>query len=168
MKAPAMFQIAEGVVGSFGANMLNYPQSLTFWLRGLKEIVDFNTRKVSSDHTLSVFADADDTEEAVQSDGVLNVYGVLCKTVHAAAVVVQLWDKATGAGNVVPGTTATGQQGTVYLPLGAASTAAVGATLWYPYQYFTTGCQVTATLASDFATGPDANSTPVYVFAKTQ
>lgn len=162
-KAPAVMAVAEGLVGSIPKDQLGEPQSMTCWLRGLKEILFYNARMIEDDHTIDVFADPDETEDTIQAADTW-IYGFMAYSTATVALVVQLWDVATPT----PGTTATGQHGTLRLGAAAAGTPYAGGVLWAPYQFFDTTSLISSTAHSDYATGSGTNLTRAWTFRRTQ
>ena len=148
----------EGIVGNaLGVGLQPYAQSLPAWLRAMKEDILFMSRNIEDSFVLDINTDVDETEDTIQAAATY-VLGFLAKSVDDAAQVVQLWDVATPT----PGTTASGQHGTLQLPAGGATTPAVGGVVWFPYQYFGTTCLVSSTDHADYATGPGTNTVVVY------
>jgi hypothetical protein len=159
-----LVQVLEGIVGNaLGSGQVPYPQSMPAWLRAMKEDVLFMARNIEDDFVLDIFADLDETEETVQAAATY-VLGFMARSTDGAAQVVQLWDVAAP----VPGTTPTGQHGTLQLPIGGAAAPAVGGVVWFPYQFFGTTCLISSTDHADYATGPDANSVRGYVVRRDE
>jgi hypothetical protein len=164
MTGVQLVQILEGITGNaLGSGLVNFPQAVPAWLRAMKEDVLFMARNIEDDFILDIFADLDDTEETVQAAQTF-VLGFLARSVATVAEVVQMWNVAAP----VPGTTATGHQGTVKLPIGAAAAPAVGGVVWFPYQEFATTCLISSTAESDYATGPGANEVRGYVVRRDE
>ena len=161
--AQAVQAVAEGLVGHFTNNQLGEPQSLTYWLRGLKEVVGYNARMIEDDHTIDAFSDADQTEDTIQAADTW-IYGMVAISTETSAMVVQLWDVATPT----PGTTATGHHGSLRLAAAAATTPVAGGVLWYPYEFFDTTSLISSTAHSDYATGSGTNLTQAWTFRRTQ
>lgn len=163
MNAQAIYPLIEGMLSTTTRSKLGYPQAMTAWLRGAKELINFNARFIEDDHLLDVNTDTDETEDTIQGAETW-VYGFMATSIDTAAQVVQMWDVATPT----PGTTQTGQHGTLQLALGAATTPVIGGVLWAPYQYFGTTCLISSTDHSDYATGPGANTIVTYVLRRNQ
>ena len=159
----AVSQVLEGLVGSIGSSKLGNPQALTLWLKAMKECVNFNGRFIEDDHVIDVTADTDESEDTIQAAATWQ-YGYFAKSTDDAAQVVQMWDVATPT----PGTTQTGQHGTVQLALGAATTPVVGGVVWFPYEYFGTTCLVSSTDHANYATGPGADTVQVFSVRRNQ
>jgi len=153
-----LVQTLEGIVGNaLGSGLQPYAQSLPAWLRAMKENILFMARNIEDSFVLDIFTDLDDSEEVIQ-EAVTYLLGFLAKSVDTAAQVVQVWDVATPT----PGTTLTGHQGTLQLPIGAAATPAVGGVVWFPYQYFGTTALISSTDHADYATGPGGSTVAAY------
>ena len=159
----AVAQVLEGIVGSSGSSKLGYPQAMTPWLRAMKECINFNGRFIEDDHVIDVFTDVDEVEQTIQGAATY-LYGVMAKSTDDAAQVVQLWDVATPT----PGTTQTGQHGTIQLALGAATTPVVGGVVWFPYEYFGTTCLISSTDHADYATAPATDTVTTWSVRRNQ
>lgn len=167
MKSNAMNQILEGVVGHLTNNQLSYPQSLTFWLRAMKEAVNFNGRFIEDDHVLGVLAGADGTTgngTGNIKDTASWVYGMLATSIDAQANVALLVnDKSFN-----PATTALDYHGVLYLPTAAATTPTAAGLVWFPNEYMDTCIQVNATYHSDYGTTAVASTVNIWVPYRNQ
>lgn len=159
-----VIQTLEGIVGNaVGAAQVHEPQALNVWLKAMKDNILYMAKMIEDDFVLDIFSDVDETEETIQAAATwLN--GFLASSLDTAAQVVQLWDVATPT----PGTTATGQHGTLQLPLGSSTTPASGGLVFYPYQYFGTTCLVSSTDHADYATGPGSDTVRVWSVRRDQ
>lgn len=171
MKANALFPIMEGIVSTLGKGGNPYAQSLTPWLRGMKETINLAARFVENDFVFYVSAGLTDTEVAVTADGAKWVYGLLLKSVETVAHSVYTLDKAAATA-YVPGTTAEGAtvyHGPIfYAPIAAATTPVVMGQAFFPYHYFALGVSAVSVDVSDQATGSTASTVNLYTFARNQ
>src|SRR3972149_2724611 len=152
MKANALNQILEGLVGTLSGDQLAsaYPQSLTFWLRAMKEAINFNGRFIEDDHVLGVAASLDGTtgsSTTIKSDATW-AYGMLSTSTDVQENVAILVNHAT----FNPGTTALDYMGVVVLPTAAATTPTAAGLVWFPYFYADAAIEAFGTYRSDYDT----------------
>ena len=153
MYGTGTIQILEGVVGSLmGSGQIPEAQAMTLWLRAMKEDINYMGKNIENAFVIDVSAAVTATESTIQAD-VTYMLGFCAASQNLVATVVGLWDVATPT----PGTTATGQHGALQLPIGAATTPAVGGVVWFPYEYFGTTCLVSAVAHSNYATAAAAS-----------
>jgi len=172
MKANALFPIVEGIVSTTGQGSNPYAQSLTPWLRALKESINLAARLVENDFLFYLTAGVNDTEDPIGSDGDAWLYGMLVRSIENVAHSVYLLD-AVDATAYVPGTTAEGA--TIYhgptmnLPAAAStSTPVVFGQVFFPYAFFELGVQVVSVDTSDQSTGSTSAYVNVYTFHRNQ
>lgn len=134
MKAPAINPIIEGIVGTIANNQLasSYPQSLTFWLRAIKECINFNSRFVEDDHVLGIAVGVDGTTNGTEIKATASwVYGILATSIDTTENVALVTNHAT----FNPATTALDYMATLLLPIAAATTPVASGLVWFPYWY---------------------------------
>ena len=162
MRANAMNQILEGIVGTLANNQLAsaYPQSLTFWLRAMKECINFNGRFVEDGHVLGIAVGVAGTTNgtAVKADATW-VYGMLAVSTDTAENVALLTNHAT----FNPGTTALDYMATVILPAAAATTPVASGLVWFPYWHADAAVHAFGVNRSDYDTAATASTVNVWV-----
>lgn len=172
MKANALYPILEGIVSTTGKSSNPYAQSLTPWLRALKESMNLAARLVENDFVFYLTAGADATEDPIGSDGDAWIYGMLVRSIEDVAHSVYLLD-AVDATAYVPGTTAEGATiyhgPTINLPAAAStSTPVVMGHVFFPYAFFELGVQIVSVDTSDQSTGSTATYVNAYTIHRNQ
>ena len=157
--ANAMNQMLEGIVGTLANNQLasGYPQALTFWLRAMKECINFNGRFIEDDHVLGVAATLDGTtgsSTTIKSDQTW-AYGMLAISTDTTENVAILANHAT----FNPGTTALDYMGVIVLPVAAATTPAAGGLVWFPNFNADVAIEAFGTARSDYDTTASTSAT---------
>jgi len=141
----------EGIVGNtIGGAYLNYPQAIPCWLRAMKELILFHARNIEDSFILDIYADLDDTEDAISTGAAAYVLGILGKSVDTAATVIV----AANDNTITPPGDALTTKSVIYMPAAAATTPTFGAVVHYPYQTFETEASIFGGKASDMATAP--------------
>ena len=159
MKSNAINQILEGLVGTLTAGITNYPQSLTYWLRAMKESINFNGRFVEDDHVLGIAAGVDGTTNgtAIKASATY-VYGMLATNIDTAVNVAFIANVAT----FNPATTALDFHGVVYLPTATSTAPTATGLVWFPYEYMDTGVYGFGVNESDYGTAASASTVNIW------
>jgi hypothetical protein len=118
----------EGVTSNVltGGGIL-YPQSISGWLRAMKENVQFHARNIGETMVLGIFGSLSATEEAV-STGAINVLGFVGQNTDSVANLIVLEnDQTSGMGAVIT------HLGATYYKAAAATTPVQVGVVWFPY-----------------------------------
>ena len=162
MRNFAINPILEGIVGTIASGQLAsaYPQSLTFWLRAIKECINFNARFVEDDHILGIAAGVNGTTNgtAVKASATF-VYGALATSTDPVANVALLSNHAT----FNPGTTALSYVEVLDLPAAAATTPVASGVVSFPFFNYSVGVYAFGVNKSDYNTAAAANTVNVWV-----
>lgn len=167
MKANALNQMLEGIVGTIAKDQLAsaYPQSLTFWLRAMKESINFNGRFIEDDHVLGIAVGvAGTTNGTTIKASETWVYGGLAVSTDTVNDVALLINHAT----FNPGTTALDYHGVIDLPVAAATTPVAAGLVWFPYEHFDVGVYAFGVNYSDFDTAATASTVNVWTPYRNQ
>ena len=165
MKAPAINAILEGIVGTIAKDQLSYPQSLTFWLRAMKECINFNGRFIEDDHVLGVAVGVDGTTNGteIKSDATW-VYGALATNIDTDENIALITNHAT----FNPGTTALDYVYAILLPAAAATTPTAAGIVSFPNWYCDAAVHAFGVQRSDYDTAATASTVNVWVPYRNQ
>ena len=149
---PAVNSMLEGIVSTLTNNQIStsYPQSMTFWLRAMKECINFNARFVEDDHVIGVSVTLDGTtgsSSTIKADATW-VYGFFALSTDTTENVAILANSAT----FNPGTTALDYMGVVLTPIAAGTTPAASGLVWFPYFYADVAIEAFGLARSDYDT----------------
>ena len=165
MKSNAMNQILEGLVGTIANDQLSYPQSLTFWLRAMKECVNFNGRFVEDDHVLGVAPGVDGTTNgtAVKGDATW-LYGALGTNIDTDWNIGLITNHAT----FNPGTTALDYVVALSLPAAASTTPTASGCVFFPFWYCDAAVGAFGVQQSDYDTAASASTVNLWIPYRNQ
>jgi len=156
----AVSKMAEGIVSwAVGSGIAADAQSLSFWLRALKENAQYGAKFITNDFVVDMSQAM--TATAVEINAAASyVLGAIGWNKKTSAVVIDGFNKSTPT----PGTdTSLYTFFKLYLAATSATTApTINSAVWFPYLYFSSKYDVTACLASDDATGVTAAEAKIW------